>query len=101
MLFLLSTLWGAFQEKLLFKGTLNYSLIHPREVFKEAYMLSASAIICVHNHPSGNVKPSIQDLESTNNLVEIGRIHGIKLLDHIIIGNDNYYSFLENNKISL
>lgn len=88
-------------DKLLFKGTLNYSLIHPREVFKEAYMQSAQAIICVHNHPSGNVKPSIQDLESTNNLVEIGRIHGIKLLDHIIIGNDNYYSFLENNKISL
>ena len=70
-------------------------------VFKEAYMLSASAIICVHNHPSGNINPSIQDIESTNNLVEIGKIHGIKVLDHIIIGNNNYYSFLENNKISL
>ena len=89
------------KEKLLFKGTLNYSLIHPREVFKEAYMLSAAAIICVHNHPSGNINPSIQDIESTNNLVEIGKIHGIKVLDHIIIGNNNYYSFLENNKISL
>ena len=64
-------------------------------------MLSASAIICVHNHPSGNINPSIQDIESTNNLVEIGKIHGIKVLDHIIIGNNNYYSFLENNKISL
>lgn len=89
------------KDKLLFKGTLNYSLIHPREVFKEAYILSASAIICVHNHPSGNINPSIQDMESTANLVEIGKIHGIKVLDHIIIGNNNYYSFLENNKISL
>ncbi len=88
-------------EKLLFKGTLNYSLIHPREVFKEAYILSASAIICVHNHPSGNISPSIQDIESTDNLVEIGKMHGIKVLDHIIIGNNNYYSFLENNRISL
>ena len=88
-------------NKLLFKGTLNYSLIHPREVFKEAYIQSASAIICVHNHPSGNINPSHQDIESTNNLVEIGKLHGIKLLDHIIIGNNNYYSFLENNKISL
>jgi DNA repair protein RadC len=88
-------------DKLLFKGTLNYSLIHPREVFKEAYILSASAIICVHNHPSGNINPSIQDIESTANLVEIGKMHGIKVLDHIIIGNNNYYSFLENNRISL
>ena len=88
-------------DKCLFKGTLNYSLVHPREVFKEAYLLSASAIICVHNHPSGNIKPSNQDIEITNNLISIGNLHGIKIVDHIIIGNDKYYSFYENNLISL
>ena len=88
-------------DKLLFKGTLNYSLVHPREVFKEAFLVGASAIICVHNHPSGNIKPSVQDIEITNNLVELGLIHGVKVLDHVIIGNTTYYSFLENNKISL
>ena len=88
-------------DKLLFKGTLNYSLVHPREIFKEAYVLSASAIICVHNHPSGNINPSKQDIDITNNLVQIGAIHGIKILDHVIIGKYNYYSFLENNQIAL
>ena len=84
-------------EKLLFIGTINYSVVHPREVFKEAYITSASAIICVHNHPSGNVIPSKQDLEVTNNLVSVGNILGIKVVDHIIISKTNYYSFLENN----
>ena len=89
------------KDKLLFKGTLNYSLVHPREVFKEAFLLNATAIICVHNHPSGNIEPSNQDKDITNNLVELGMIHGIKILDHVIIGGNSYYSFLENNKISL
>ena len=89
------------KDKLLFQGTLNYSLVHPREVFKEAYLTSASAIICVHNHPSGNINPSKDDIEITNNLETIGNLHGIKILDHIIIGKDKYYSFLENNQISL
>ena len=89
------------KDKLLFKGTLNYSLVHPREVFKEAYLIDATAIICVHNHPSGNLTPSMQDIEITDNLVELGKVHGIKILDHVIISNKSYYSFLENNKISL
>ena len=88
-------------DKLLFMGTLNYSLVHPREVFKEAYLYNATAIICVHNHPSGNLEPSKQDIEITNNLVKLGNIHGIKVLDHVIISSSSYYSFLENNKISL
>lgn len=89
------------KDKLLFKGTLNYSLVHPREVFREAFMLNATAIICVHNHPSGNIEPSNQDIDITNTLVELGLIHGVKVLDHVIISNNSYYSFLENNKISL
>lgn len=86
-------------DKLLFIGTINYSLVHPREIFKEAYLFAASAIICVHNHPGGNPLPSKQDIEITNNLVEIGNLLGIKLIDHIIICKNKYYSFLENNDI--
>ncbi len=86
-------------DKLLFIGTINYSVVHPREIFKEAYLLGASAIICIHNHPGGNVLPSKQDIEITNNLVEVGKLLGIKVLDHIIICREKYYSFLENNDI--
>ncbi len=84
------------RDKLLFIGTINYSVVHPREVFKEAYLLSASAIICVHNHPSGNIFPSREDIEITKKLEEVGFLLGIKVLDHLIIGNKSYYSFLEN-----
>jgi len=87
------------EEKLLFIGTINYSVVHPREIFKEAYLLGASAIICIHNHPGGNPLPSHQDIEITNNLVDAGKILGIKVLDHIIICKEKYYSFLENNDI--
>lgn len=86
-------------EKLLFIGTINYSVVHPREIFKEAYLLSSSAIICVHNHPSGNVLPSKEDLKLTSDIIKVGNILGIKLVDHVIIGQKRYYSFLENNDI--
>lgn len=84
-------------KKLLFKGTLNKSLIHPREIFKEAYLSSAAAIICIHNHPTGNVIPSKEDINITDMLVKIGKMQGIPIIDHIIIGNNNYYSFYEND----
>lgn len=84
------------KDKMLFIGTLNYSIVHPREVFKNAYILSASSIIVVHNHPTGNVIPSKQDLDLTKNLIEVGNVLGIKVLDHVIIGKNNYYSFVEN-----
>lgn len=86
-------------KKLLFKGTLNKSLIHPREVFKEAYLSSAAYIICIHNHPSGSVIPSDDDINVTNTLVEIGMIQKIPVIDHVIIGENNYYSFYENGLI--
>ncbi len=89
----------AIETKLLFIGTLNQSIVHPREVFKEAYLLSASSIICVHNHPSGNITPSKEDIVLTKRLCDIGMLMGIKLVDHLIIGSDTYYSFLENNLI--
>lgn len=85
-------------KKLLFIGTLNRSIVHPREIFKNAYLLSASSIICVHNHPSGDTIPSKEDMFLTKNLVEIGKMQGIAVVDHIIVGN-NYYSFFENGDI--
>ena len=87
--------------KLLFIGTLNQSLVHPREVFKEAVLLSASSIICIHNHPSGNIVPSKDDINLTERLMNVGLLMGIKVIDHIIIGNDEYYSFVENGDIAL
>ena len=91
---------GAFLgKKCLFIGTINNSVIHPREIFKEAYLLSANGIICVHNHPSGDSMPSREDIVVTKKLKELGVIHGIKIIDHIIIGNNNYYSFCDDNKL--
>lgn len=86
-------------EKLLFIGTINYSVVHPREIFKEAYYYSASGIICVHNHPSNNLVPSSEDINITKALISVGNILGIKVIDHLIIGSNNYYSFLENGDI--
>lgn len=82
--------------KLLFKGTINTSVVHPREIFKYAFLESASSIIVIHNHPSNNTMPSKEDIELTNKLFEIGNIMAIPVIDHIIIGIDNYYSFYEN-----
>ena len=86
-------------KKCLFIGTINSSLVHPREIFKEAYLLSASSIICVHNHPSGDSNPSKEDILLTKKIKEIGILHGINILDHIIIGNNNYFSFYDNNML--
>ena len=86
-------------KKLLFKGTVNHSLVNPREIFKEAYLLSASYIICLHNHPSGDATPSKNDIELTKKIKEIGLLHGIPLIDHIVIGGNNYYSFYEDNNL--
>lgn len=87
------------ERKLLFMGTINKSIVHPREVFKEAYKLSASSIICLHNHPSGNIMPSVEDVKLTSSLVKIGNIQGIPVLDHIIVNEDSYYSFYEHHNI--
>ncbi|MBP3766441.1 MAG: DNA repair protein RadC [Bacilli bacterium] len=87
------------KDKLLFIGTINYSVVHPREVFKEAYLAGASSIILLHNHPAGSVMPSSNDIDTTKKLKEIGDLMGIKVIDHIIIGNDKYYSFYENKDL--
>lgn len=95
----LNTAKKVIKDKLLFIGTVNKSVVHPREIFKEAYLLSASGIICVHNHPAGSVFPSKEDINLTKKLVEIGELLGVKIIDHVIITNNNYYSFFENTDI--
>ena len=86
-------------KKLLFIGTINKSVVHPREIFKYAYLYSATSIIVVHNHPSGDIKPSKEDMLVTSNIVNIGNINKIPVLDHLIVGNNNYYSFNDNGLI--
>ena len=86
------------ERKLLFMGTNNKSIVHPREIFKEAYLTSASKIVCMHNHPSGDTTPSMEDIHLTKSLVTIGKLQGIKVCDHLIIGDDNYYSFYQERE---
>ncbi len=80
-------------KKLLFIGTVNRSIVHPREIFKYAYLYSASSIVIVHNHPSGDVTPSKEDKILTDSIIELGNINKIPVIDHIIVGKDRYYSF--------
>jgi DNA repair protein RadC len=77
-------------------GSLNQSIVHPREVFKTALLSSAAAIILIHNHPTGDTTPSQEDITITRRLKEAGDILGIKVLDHIIIGDTGFYSFVES-----
>jgi len=80
-------------------GSLNFSIVHPREVFAPAIQNHAASIILVHNHPGGDPVPSQDDISVTRRLVEVGKLVGIEVLDHIIIGNDCYVSFLEQKLI--
>ncbi|MCF0147513.1 MAG: DNA repair protein RadC [Clostridium sp.] len=83
----------------LFKGSLNTSIVHPREIFKEAIKKSSSSIIICHNHPSGDPTPSKEDINITIRLKECSKIMGIDLLDHLIIGKDQYVSLKEKGII--
>lgn len=82
-------------QETIFVGTLNSSLVHPREVFREGIRKSAASIILLHNHPSGDPQPSKEDLDVTQRLVEGGRILGIEVLDHIVIGDGIFVSLKE------
>ncbi|OJF77105.1 MAG: hypothetical protein BKP49_02925 [Treponema sp. CETP13] len=80
-------------------GTLNRAITHPREVYSDPIKERAAAIILVHNHPSGNVKPSDDDIDTTVRMLEASKILGIHLLDHLIITQNNYYSFMEHSLV--
>lgn len=87
------------REELISEGTLTSSLVHPREAFTPAIRESATSLILVHNHPSGDPTPSREDEEVTRRLVEGGKLLGISVLDHIIIGQESYYSFADRGKL--
>ena len=76
-------------------GSLSFSIVHPREVFKPAILLNSAAIICAHNHPSGHPEPSSEDRVLTARLRQAGDLIGITILDHIILGDDRTYSFAD------
>ncbi|HET7522400.1 MAG TPA: DNA repair protein RadC [Bacillales bacterium] len=82
-----------------FIGSLNASIVHPREVFKEAFRRSAASVICLHNHPSGDPSPSREDIAITKRLVECGKMLGIEVLDHIVIGDQKFISLKEKGYI--
>ncbi len=92
---LLDSQHGVTRESTVTRGVLDGSLIHPREVFREAITESAAAILLVHNHPSGDPTPSAEDRQVTRQLVEAGRVVGIPVLDHVVIGDGRYTSFTE------
>jgi DNA repair protein RadC len=77
-------------------GSLNASIVHPREILKPAIAVSAASIILVHNHPTGDPTPSREDIEFTRRFAKCGDLMGIELLDHIVIGNGHYYSLKES-----
>jgi len=81
-------------------GSLTASLVHPRETFKAAIRESAAAVIFIHNHPSGDIKPSQEDILLTRRLVQAGEVIGIQVLDHIIIGDGDHFSFRDNGMIA-
>lgn len=94
--FLSITLDGAshiIQTRTVFIGTLNQSLVHPREVFADAISDRAAGIIIAHNHPSGTLEPSRTDMQITGRLKEVAKLVGIELLDHVILTKEGYYSF--------
>jgi len=82
-------------KQTIFVGSLDASIVHPREVFKEAIKRSSAAVICLHNHPSGDPTPSREDIEVTRTLRQAGEVVGISVLDHVIIGYDRYISLKE------
>lgn len=82
-------------KQTIFVGSLDASIVHPREVFKEAIKRSSASVICLHNHPSGDPTPSREDIAITKTLREVGELVGITLLDHVIIGDNKYVSLKE------
>lgn len=96
---LLNTKNSVISTELISIGSLNSSIVHPREVFNKAIKKNSASVILIHNHPSGNPNPSREDLVITRRLMEAGDIIGIKVIDHIIIGHGKFYSLKENGEM--
>jgi len=100
--FITVTLDGAntvIKTRVVFIGTLNRSLVHPREVFAPAFTDRAASIVIAHNHPSGNIEPSLEDIEMTQKLMKAGQMLGIEVIDHVILSKNGHYSFHGNGKL--
>ena len=97
---LLDTKNKIIREEIVSMGSLTASIVHPRDTFKAAIRESAAAVIFIHNHPSGDSKPSQEDILLTRRLVQAGEVIGIQVLDHIIIGDSSHFSFRDNGLIS-
>lgn len=87
--------------ELVSQGSLDSAPVHPREVYKSALLASAASVVFVHNHPSGDPDPSISDREITKTLEEAGKLFSIRVLDHVIIGLERYYSFADKGELQL
>ena len=87
------------KQETIFIGSLNESIVHPKEIFKIALDESAAAVILLHNHPSGDPSPSNLNIEITKELIKAGELFGIQVLDHIIIGGKKYFSLKEKGII--
>ncbi len=96
---LLDTKNKVISKELISIGSLNMTIVHPREVFNAAIRQSAASILCIHNHPSGDPTPSQEDIQLTNRLAEAGKIVGIELLDHLVISGSDYVSLKEKGLI--
>ncbi len=99
ILMMLDTRYRFLADRILFRGTVNHSIASPREIFVEALRHKAVHIVLLHNHPSGDISPSEDDLLFTSRIIEAGELVGIPLADHIIIGNNTYYSMKERGII--
>lgn len=84
-------------KKVIFIGTVNSSSVTPRDVFREGVKVNAAGMIIVHNHPAGSINPSYEDVYLTNEFIKLGKMLGICVIDHLIIGKDKFYSFRESN----
>lgn len=81
------------------RGTLTGSMVHPREIFKYALIANAQAIVLIHNHPSGDPTPSLDDIAVTRRLADVGDLLGVRVLDHIIIGHDGFHSLRQDGQM--
>jgi DNA repair protein RadC len=98
-LVMLDTKHRVTRTKIISVGSLDSTLVHPREVFREATLAAAAAIVLFHNHPSGDPTPSLDDLVLTTRMVNAGDIMGIEVLDHLILADERYYSLIESGKL--
>lgn len=99
VVFMLNTQMDIIDRQTVTKGTLNSSLIHPREVFKEAIRLNSACILIAHNHPSGGLEASAEDIAVTKRIREAGTLLGIELVDHVIVTQAGYHSMKESNEL--